>query len=116
MSFSSPTKDKSKKISIFEEYEEDPFLIEAGEKNGNSFRMKRAIIKLEARELECSNKIKTLQKENARLKEKLIRLREKAAETERLEDKFEQLSTIIIESRVAPAQSSLTNLTTTSID
>ena len=116
MSFSTSAKNKGRRISIFNEYEEDPFLIEAGERNGNNFRIKRAIVRLESRELECSNRMRDLQKENARLREKLVRLREKALETERLEEKFEQLSTVIIESRMAPAQSSITNLTTTSLD
>ena len=89
----------STRISI-EDDANDPFLIEAGLPSGNFYRTKRAIIRLQQRDIDLKARIRELKTENQKLKEKLGRLREQAAETDKLEERFEQLSTIIMESRM----------------
>lgn len=77
----------------------DPFLITAGTDVGNMYRMKRAIIRLEQQEMENSATIRELKLENEKLRSKLNRLNEQAGLTDRVEQRFEQLSTIIMESK-----------------
>ena len=78
----------------------DPFLVDAGLSSGNFYRTKRAIVRLQQKDMDLKARIRELKTENQKLKEKLVRLRERAAETDKLEARFEQLSTIIMESRM----------------
>ena len=80
--------------------DEDPFLVDAGLSSGNFYRTKRAIIRLQQKDMDLKSRIRDLRIENQKLKEKLVRLRERAAETDKIEARFEQLSTIILESRM----------------
>lgn len=79
----------------------DPYLVSAGQPKGKLYRTKRAIIRLEQVDADLSARIRELKVENAKLKEKLIRLRRQAAETDEIEDQFEQLSQIILESQLS---------------
>ena len=88
----------------------DPFLVDAGLSSGNFYRTKRAIVRLQQRDMELKGRIRELRIENQKLKEKLVRLKERAAETDKLEARFEQLSTIIMESRMM--QSTNTTIST----
>ena len=88
----------------------DPFLVDAGLSSGNFYRTKRAIVRLQQRDMELKGRIRELRIENQKLKEKLVRLKERASETDKLEARFEQLSTIIMESRMM--QSTNTTIST----
>ena len=99
----------SKSTTVYDDTN-DPFLVDAGLSSGNFYRTKRAIVRLQQRDMDLKARIRELRIENQKLKEKLVRLRERAAETDKLEARFEQLSTIIMESRVM--QSGNTSLST----
>lgn len=77
----------------------DRFLLDAGTNVGNHYRIKRAIIRLEQEDLDNQAKIRELRLQNDKLRTKLKRLHEQVGYTEALEQRFEQLSSIIMESR-----------------
>jgi hypothetical protein len=77
----------------------DPFLLLAGTDMGNKYRRKRAIIRLEQIDVENAYIIRELRIENSKLRAKLKRLREMADQTGKLEERFERLSSIIMESK-----------------
>lgn len=79
----------------------DRFLLDAGTNVGNHYRIKRAIIRLEQEDLDNQAKIRELRLQNEKLRTKLKRLHEQVGYTEALEQRFEQLSSIIMESRFA---------------
>ncbi|EAX86638.1 hypothetical protein TVAG_339640 [Trichomonas vaginalis G3] len=83
----------------------DPYLIKQGQPKGKLYRTKRAIIRFEQVDAELQANIRELKAENAKLKEKLIRLRKRAAETDEIEDQYEQLSQVIMESRMTELSS-----------
>jgi len=89
---------KTKKIL---EESEDPFLIDAGTEPGNLYRTKRAIVRLESIDMDNMAIIKQLKSENQKLKKELQKLKEKANEVDRIEEKFIQVSSIILENRVS---------------
>ena len=78
---------------------EDPYLLSAGTNLGNTYRRKRALIRMESIDMENQATIRALKLENEKLKSKLKRLREEAEKTGRIEDRFEQLSSIIMDSQ-----------------
>jgi predicted RNase H-like nuclease (RuvC/YqgF family) len=82
----------------------DPFLLFAGTNQGNHYRRKRAIIRLEQMNMENSAKIRELRLENSKLRSTLARLRKQAEQTGRIELRFEQLSSIIMESQFMESQ------------
>lgn len=84
----------------------DPFLLDAGTNVGNHYRIKRAIIRLEQEDLDNQARIRELKAENDKLRTKLKRLHEQVGYTEALEQRFEQLSSIIMESRFTENNSS----------
>ena len=84
----------------------DPFLLDAGTSVGNIYRTRRAIIRLEQEDLENQDRIRTLKLENEKLKTKIKRLQEQAGLTERMEQRFEQLSSIILQSNFLGEDSS----------
>lgn len=77
---------------------EDPYLLSAGTNLGNSYRRKRALIRMESIDMENQATIRALKLENEKLKWKLARLKEEAEKTGRIEERFEQLSSIIMDS------------------
>ena len=77
----------------------DPFLINAGTPNGNNHRKRRAIILLQQQDMANQAQIRELKIENEKLKSKLKRLQSQAKETEKIERRFDQLSSIILESK-----------------
>ncbi|EAY07844.1 hypothetical protein TVAG_312430 [Trichomonas vaginalis G3] len=85
-------------MSDYESDSDDPYLINAGLPSGNYYRIRRAIIRLEQKDLDLQTKIHDYQIQNQKLKEKLARLRVKAAETDKLEARFEKISSHLIES------------------
>ena len=87
---------------------DDPYLLRTGLPGGNSFRLKRAIVRLQQQEIDNNARIRDLKVENKKLREKLARLREKANETDRIEEKFEAVSTCIMESTMIQTQDSIT--------
>ncbi|KAK8882959.1 hypothetical protein M9Y10_045606 [Tritrichomonas musculus] len=84
----------------------DPFLLDAGTNVGNHYRIKRAIIRLEQEDLDNQARIRELKAENSKLRTKLVRLHEQVSYTEELEQRFEHLSSIIMESRFTGNDSS----------
>jgi hypothetical protein len=79
---------------------DDPFLILAGTDCGNFYRRKRAIIQLEQMDMAQNAQIRELKLENSKLRTKLKRLREQADQTSRIESRFEQLSSIIMDGQI----------------
>jgi hypothetical protein len=83
---------------------DDPFLILAGTDQGNYYRRKRAIVQLEQIEMANAARIRELTLESHKLRITLKRLRAQAEQTNRIESRFEQLSSIIMDSQfMAPA-------------
>lgn len=76
---------------------DDPYLINAGLPSGNFYRIRRAVIRLEQKDLALQNQIHDLEIENQKLKEKLARLRVKANETDKLEARFEKIYSPLVE-------------------
>ena len=79
----------------------DPYLLHAGTDTGNSYRLRRAIIRMEQIDMDNASTIRELKLENAKLKAQLARLREEAEQTGRIEERFEQLSSIIMDTQVS---------------
>ena len=77
----------------------DPFLVNAGTPNGNLHRIRRAIVLLQQQDMANQAQIRELRIENEKLKSKLKRLQAQAEETEKIERRFDQLSSIILESK-----------------
>ena len=75
----------------------DPFLLDAGTSVGNHYRIKRAIIRLEQEDLENQATIRALRNENEKLRMMVKRLHQQAGYTERMEKRFEQLSSILMD-------------------
>jgi hypothetical protein len=78
---------------------DDPYLILAGTDHGNHHRRKRAIVQLEQIAIANAARIRELQLEKYKLRMTLERVRAQAEQTNRIESRFEQLSSIIMESQ-----------------
>jgi hypothetical protein len=79
---------------------DDPFLLLAGTDQGNHYRRKRAIVQLEQMSMANAAKIRELRLENTKLRTRLERLKQEAEHTGRIEGRFEQLSSIIMDSQL----------------
>ena len=75
---------------------DDPFLVEAGTSAGSSFRLKRAIKRLESEVASNQCEIKQMETENEKLKIKLERLSERAKATEELQEQFNALTNLAL--------------------
>jgi hypothetical protein len=78
---------------------DDPFLLLAGTDIGNHFRRKRAIIQLEQMDMANAAQIRALQLENSKLRSTLRRLQIEADDAGRMEQRYEHLSSMIMDSR-----------------
>jgi hypothetical protein len=79
---------------------DDPFLLLAGSDWGNHARRKRAIVRLEQISMSNTATIRALQLENDKLRTTLERMRQQFEEAGRLHVRFEQLSSIVMESQL----------------
>ena len=84
----------------------DPYLLHAGTDTGNSYRRRRAIIRMEQIDMDNTSTIRALKLENQKLRAQLERLREEAEQTGRIEERFEQLSSIIMDSQLVDSRAS----------